>query len=367
MARISFMMEKTPIPPTPPVTSFTFLLHNPDDSSGQGVVLGNPASQSDLAPLTYKHYSAMLSDGRVVVPGYDGDGPVVVNCYLAGTTTLDWTYTIVGSAFGYYADVGVLNNGNIVVTWGDYDVDKPYFVILSPSGGLVQGITDADTTGSWGAESDYPVTVTPLIDGGFFILWTRVSFNHQSASSWNADGTNKWPYQRLEGGDEDTKPLQLPTGGTGSYPGFILVADHDEDYTHLYNPDDLTDDWEYVDIGLNSPTSLLHMAKAPSWTDKIAIVWAQGGETVVTILDNDADPVGGYSGFYKQLVIAGISPIDLIALPDDTFLLQYEDGALEYGQSYYILDEDFNIVSGPHTTFTGLTEDSYDSIHGCAV
>jgi len=39
--------------------------------------------------------------------------------------------------------------------------------------------------------------------------------------------------------------------------------------------------------------------------------------------------------------------------------MQFVDGGTEYGQSYYILDADLDIVSGPTVAFTGTTIDTY--------
>ena len=54
----------------------------------------------------------------------------------------------------------------------------------------------------------------------------------------------------------------------------------------------------------------------------------------------------------KAILGSGNAPSDFIALPDGNFLLQYFDQSTQNGQSYYILDDNLDEVSGPHTGFT---------------
>ena len=361
------------VPGPPGARSYTFLFHNPDNDV-EGVILETDdyvttvvsGTQRDLDPLTYVHSAAILSDGRAVVPAYhDASGyEVVVVCYEAGTTTLDWEYIIPSSALAYMADIAILNDGNLLVAWSDYDLYEPYFAIVSSSGTLVKGMTITDTVVSGsGSDYDYHVNAVPLADGGFFTSWADDSSGLMWASTWEADGTNREPTTTISGLGEGSNPIQMPASGTGDYSGWVVCPDVNTSSVSMYNPDDLTDNLEQIDIGITTSQSTLRMVVAPSYTDRVAIVWAQGDDTVVSLLDDTGTTVAGYDA---KLVIEDARPSDFIALPDGTFLLQFnDDGVLEYGQSYYILNDTFGVVSSG-TAFTGITELTYETIRGSA-
>jgi len=328
--------------------TFTFLLHDAADSdSAQGVILETVGSQSDLgATFGYVFRSAMLSDQRVVVVGYDTDNSAnEVRCFEAGTTTLDWSYEITGYELYIYGDICVLNNGNIVVVWGDYNDEYIYFVILNSSGGLVQGVTHADTSENEAYE-DEGFSVTALEDGGFFIRWLK---NGGSAygSLWNSDGTNRQVSTWLEGTDDVSAAIQFASGS-------IVVFDIDNEYCTFYSPTDLTEGLAFNVFTNESHYEYIFTAKLSSWTNKIAIVFGDDSDIYGNIIDDT-----GTILIDDKTVLAGATPTSFMSLPNGTFLMQFRDGATEYSQSYYILDEDLDIVSGPTVAFTGITEDTY--------
>ena len=167
----------------------------------------------------------MLPDGRVVVPVYDGE--LTVFCYEAGSTTaLDWTYNT-GYEQGWYSDVCVLTNGNIVVMWPDYNDDRPYFIILNSDGGVVQYETDCDPGANYDVQWDEPVHVLALADGGFYCYWIEDS-TYPAGSVWDSDGSPRSvsgdQYHWYDSTIEPAAPIQMPTGGVGAYSGWFIIS-----------------------------------------------------------------------------------------------------------------------------------------------
>jgi hypothetical protein len=321
--------------------------------------------------LSYVYRSAMLPDGRVVVSGYDGNGPVLVLCYeKRSTTVVDWSHTIVGSLFSSYSDVCVLTNGNIVVMYIDYDVpERAHFVILDSDGGLVQGPTNCDPDLNYDANYDVPNHVLAMVDGGFYCYWIEDS-TYPAGSVWNGDGTQRVPYSYYWSDIEPSAPVQMPTGGGGTYAGwFVVSVSSGHNGLFMIDPADNYDqnypEWEVEWETIQGNPLWIYMAVIPSWTDRIAILWEEGASTYYMILKDDGTTVSG-----RELLNASVAVSDLIVLPDETLLMIYTDGATEYGQSYYILDTSDNtelsILSGPHTAFTGLTSNRDPACHGCA-
>jgi len=236
MGCMGFATKKPPVPPPP--SNFTFLLHAADSGSAEGVLLEVPASQEtfDDQGLSYIYKSAMLPDGRVVFPCYDGDGPVVVKCYEAGSLTIEsWSTSIAGSAYGYYSDITILNNGNIVVAFPDYDTELMSFAILDSDGGIVQGFTNGQGTSDT-MDYDYEAWVIPLEDGGFCLAW-RDGWYYLAL--WNANGTIRQARTVTENADEPSGPGQMPFGdGTDYGSGMIGQWDGANDYSFWYNQND---------------------------------------------------------------------------------------------------------------------------------
>jgi len=342
-------------------SELTFLLHAADSDSAEGVLLEVPASQETFGDqgLSYIYKSAMQSDGRVVFPCYDVDGPVTVKCYEAGSlTTESWSTSITGSAYAYYSDITILNNGNIVVAWADYSTELMSFAILSPAGSILQGMTD----GSSGNTMDYDEDgwVIPLEDGGFCLAW-RDGFYYLSL--WEANGTIRQARTVTENiNSEPSAPGQMPFGdGTDYGSGMIGQWDGANDYSFWYNQNDLTEEWTYQDLGYGG--YIIHTAVLPSWTDKLLIIAEWNGTIRGNIMQNDLDTllIDG-----KVMLSTGYTLNSVLALPDDTFLVQAISGA-DYGLNYWIFDEDLDIVSGPTAAFTGITADNLENVKGAAI
>ncbi len=353
MASITFAVKKQ-------ASNYTFLMYNEGGGSAQaGVVLETPASQSDLSPdFIYAYRSAMLQDKRVVVIGMEEDNYyITVKCFLAGTTTLDWSYETPNIAYEY-ADICVLNNGNIVAFWVDYDDETPYFVILDSSGGLVQGVTNADTTTGAGREDD-SFSINALEDGGFCCKWRYGSGSGQRGSIWNSNGTVRQTMVSVEGSNELSPAYQMPSGGVGSISGGIIMFDASNGYCFVYDPTDLSEIADYIDMGISG--DYIYTSKLSTWNDKVAMVTTAIGNIYGSILKDDES-----LEVDDKLILSGNEVVDFFGLPDGTFLMQYVDASTEYGQSYYILDENLDISTGPHIAFTGLTYNSNIYIKGCA-
>ena len=353
MASITFAVKKQ-------ASNYTFLMYNEGGGSAQaGVVLETPASQSDLSPdFIYAYRSAMLQDKRVAVIGMEEDNYyITIKCFLAGTTTLDWSYETPNIAYEY-ADICVLNNGNIVAFWVDYDDETPYFVILNSSGGLVQGVTNADTTTGAGREDD-SFSVNALEDGGFCCKWRYGTGSGQRASIWNSNGTVRQTMVSVEGSNEYSPSYQMPSGGVGSISGGIIMFDASSGYCFVYDPTDLSELADYVDIGRS--VDYVYTTKLSTWDDKVAMLFSANGDIRGSILKDDES-----LEVDDKLILSSNEVVDFIALPDGTFLMQYVDDSTQYGQSYYILDENLDISTGPHIAITGLTYNSNIYIKGCA-
>jgi hypothetical protein len=359
MGVIAFAVKKPPTPPGP--STFTFLMHNSGSTSNQGVVLETALSQSNLgADFGYAYRSAMLSDQRVVVMGYDGNNAEnEVRCFEAGTTTLDWSYGITGYELYEFSDISVLNNGNIVAAWTDYSTEAPYFIILNPSGGLVQGVTDGNTDND-GSNNSYPNIITPLADGGFCHTW-RFGSTSTYISIWEANGSNRVAATAVEASDTYlSPPIQMPTGGGGGGAGGIITFDVDNGYVSFYNPSTGVDIWEFVVFTNESPV-YVYSDKLSSWTDRVAFVFDSGGNIYGTIMGDDGNTI-----VEDKLILASHAVELFLALPDGTFLMQFDNVGSEYGQNYYILDSTLSISSGPHVGFTGLSSNSDYYLKGCA-
>ncbi|RKZ10849.1 hypothetical protein DRQ25_01705 [Candidatus Fermentibacteria bacterium] len=337
------------------MSSYTFLLYDDGDATNFGVVLEAGGSQSDLgANFSYAYRSAILPDKRVVVVGRNtSTEEVVVKCFLAGTTTEDWSYTVANHLLYTYADVCVLTNGNIVVLWGDYDDEYIYFVILDSDGGLVQGVTNADTDANTAYE-DEGFDVTALADGGFFCHWMDDDESTIYGSIWNSNGTNRQATTWLDGSDYDfSSAIQFASGS-------IVIFEMDNKYAHFYSPTDLSDVSTYNDYSSESMVDYVYSAKLS--TDKIALVFeASDGNTYGSVLNDTGSKL-----IEDKLILSSSKPVSFMALPDGTFLMQVAGGS-EHGQNYYILDADLNTVSGPTAAFTGITDDTYYYyLKGCA-
>jgi len=329
--------------------TFTFLVHNSGSSDMQAVVLETPGSQSYLG-LSYSDRASMLSDQRVVICGYDGSYNEV-RCYLAGTTTLDWSYTITGYQLGYGADICVLNNGNIVAYWIEYNSDTPYFIILDSSGGLVQGVTNADTS-TGGADYDDGFSIIALVDGGFCCNWRGDGSSWSYASLWNANGTVRQTKIHVEGNNELSPLIQFASGN-------IVTFDSGNGYAFYYSPTDLSLIEDYVLVS-STTYKYYYSDKLSSWTDKIALVYEWNGDIYGTVLDDT-----GNSVVDDVLILANAAPVTLLALPNQTFLMQYTNVGSN-GEYYYILNANLSIISGPTLAFTGSVNEAFFNLRGAA-
>ncbi len=347
-------------------TNSTFLLNVSDSSRAFGVFLEVPGSQVELYAehgISYLYRSAMLSDGRVVIPCYDGGGPVIVKCFAAGDlTTIDWSYSISGSSYAYTSDISILSNGNILVAWVDYSSNNPSFAILDSSGASVKVMTDASPGGpgfGWVAEEENHAWITILNDGGFALTWRANSSTVVFSSLWEVDGTLRQGVTRTDG-NYDNQPIQMPSGGVGVASGLLGTIGYDDpSYSNWASITNLSEQFDYVDIGQGGV--ITHSAKLDTWTDKVAFVYAsgsnEGGIIRGSILNDEHDFV-----IEDKIIISDTEDykvMSLLSLPDGTFLLQATniDSAVapNSGMFYWILDETLDIVSGPTQAFTGLT------------
>ena len=345
-----------------PAPNFTFLLHAADGASAEGIILGE-TSQVDFSGqgLSYIYRSCMQSDGRVVFPCYDGDGRVFVKCYEAGSLTVEsWGTYITDSAYAYYSDIAILTNGNIVVAWGDYSTERAEFAILSPSGSIVQGMTNGIGTSDYN-DDDYEVFIIPLEDGGFCLAWQDYYSTTTYASLWNANGTVRQARTVTENVEPQNFPVQMPSGGGSYFASQIPFFDSYNDYSWWYNVTDLTEEWDYEDIGYGG--DYVTCAKLDTWTDRMALVAEYTGTVRGNVLKDDSTLIVD-----AKVILSGgyVSVNCFIPLPDGTFLLQ-ATGASDYGLNYWILDENLDIVSGPTAAFTGITANNYTNVKGCAV
>jgi hypothetical protein len=347
-----------------------FLFHASGDDDSQAITLDGqlaPGVQSDFATdgLSYCYRSAMLDNGKVVVAGYDGNGPVMVNCYAEGSTTdISWSYTIIGSAYGYSSECCILNNGNIVVFWPDYNSDRPSFVILDPNGGLIQDITDADPSVSYDVNSDEPVHVLALADGGFYCYWMEDD-TYPAGSVWNENGIQRVDHDYYEDDIEPSAPIQMPTGGGGIYAGWFVISDsYGNNSLTVVDPTNMANTVRDIATGgIEGYPEWVYMASPPAWTDRIVVIWNHGSVIKYMIVDDEGNTIDGSHELFTGIIY------DLIQLPDGNLLMPYFDTGSEYGQSFYILDTSINteitIKSGPHTGFTGLTTNPSRACHGC--
>jgi len=335
--------------------SGTFLMHVSASDEVHGVLLDEssvvvPASQRDFGDngMSYVWRSAMLSDGRVVISGYDGNGPVVVKCYEAGQLiTESWSTTIVGSALAYHSDVARLSNGNIVVTWIDNDDDVDYFSILDPDGGVVKAMTVGGNAGD--ASYDQESFVEPLDDGGFLLYWRAYSGSYTWASLWEADGTVRQAATRIDENQEwNNVTTQMPTAGGSYYGGMVVFWDAYNGSAFWYNTTDLGEEWSYELFYYGG--DFMISAKLPQWTDRIATVYEYNGTIRGSIVTaGDDDPVEDY------IIVSSMDSLNgFIALANNTFILQATSSSDE-GMNYWILDTDLSVISGPVAAFTGLT------------
>lgn len=361
-----------------PETS-TFILHNFNETAINTAVLEKAGTEFDDSLRTV-HCCAMLSDGRVVLAGQaEWLGPIAVNCYRAQTLDLDWTYTIPGSVLEAHSTVSVLNNGNILVTWGNNTGPLAYFAILSSTGTLVKGMTNMDTgENTVDLDQQWTVQGLPLEDGGFFCTWSPDN-GYDAFSVWDADGTNREPSQVVSSGWSRSRIIQMPTASGGALAGRVAVTYQEGGYVKkisFYDPDDLTD-MSYagtvsgIDIGITTDEYEVHTAKSTLWNDRIAFVWYTAptpvaAEMYVTIVKSDGTIA---AGFNKKEILVGEKnqPTDLMALPDGNFLvLVYNSFNGSYGQDYYILDPDFDKVMGPIRSIHGIENRTSYAVWGCA-
>jgi len=346
------------------IPEFTFLLH--EGSPPTGVVLENPASEKTWIDDYYFYRSAMLPDGRIVTCGgddiiTDDNDELAIRSYEAGTTTISWETSASGSYMYEYSDICVLNNGNIVALWWDDNgTDHPAFTILSPEGEVIVPPTNADTEATWAADEDYPMFVTPLDDGGFCVTWC--CYGDIGITTWEANGTNRegttW---QTDPDGSYSMPIQMP--GTGTYGGYMFITEDVNGYGFLYNPYDLSDYDDYLTFG-HSGGGPIMAARSTLWNDRVLLIWADSGNTVGSIFDDTGDTID--NDHRGDLILSGVEPTDLVALPDGNFMIPFKDGVDEHGQSYYIIDTDWNIVSGPTTGITATLSNDPDVIHACA-
>jgi len=351
-------------------SSYTFLTHASDYDDPQGVILEVPGSQTDFTAqgLEYIYRGTVQSDGRVVIPCYDGNGPVVIKCYEAGSLTSEsWSTSITGSSLYYFVDVAILNNGNLVFAWADYGDDNPNFAILSPEGTILQGMTDArgGSSSTYRADADYNVIITTLEDGGFLLTWKFYSYTETAASLWNANGTNREPAADFFGGDDEAvnaEPAQMLTDASPSYlSGQFPIFDTENGYGFWYNVTDLGEEWDYEGYDYYGDFTVCRVL--PKWsTDAKMAVFISDGDILGTIVDD----VGNFDFERKTLLSGSYILNSVIVLPNDTFLVQATSTS-DYGLNYWIFDEDLDYVSGPTAAFTGITSDNLTNMNGGAV
>lgn len=354
---------------TSTVQQLTFLLHASDYDDPQGVLLEIPASQTDFTAqgLEYIYRSTMQSDGRVVIPCYDGDGPVIVKCYEAGSLTSEsWSTSITGSSLYYFVDVAILNNGNLVFSWVDYDDDVPYFAILSPEGAILTSMTDARAgTQVLDADADYNVYAIPLEDGGFLLTWKYYSYDEICASVWEANGTNRQSASDFfTGADEavNAETAQMPTDGSPTYfSGLFPVFDTINGYGYWYNVTDLSEEYDFEGFDYYGDFTICRVL--PQWaTDAKMAVFISDGDVLGTIVNDD-----GTFDFERKTLLSGTYILNsVIVLPDNTFLVQATSTS-DYGLNYWIFDDNLDLVSGPTAAFTGITLDNLPNMNGGAI
>ena len=309
-------------------SELTFLLHASGSGDAEGVLLEVPDSQEtfDDQGLSYIYRSTMLSDGRVVLPCYDGNGPVIVKCYEAGSlTTESWSTSITGSSLYYFVDVSILNDGNLVFAWVDYDDDVPYFAILSPAGAIVVGMTDARGGGGslYEGDADYNVIVVPLEDGGFLLTWKFYSYNETAASLWEANGTNREPASDFFGGDDEAvnaETAQMLTDASPTYySGLFPIFDALNGYGFWYNVTDLGEEWDYEGFDYYGDFTICRVL--PQWAadnDSKMAVFISDGDVLGTIVKDNDD-----FEFERKTLLSGTYILNSVTvLPDNTFLVQ---------------------------------------------
>jgi len=350
-------------------SNLTFLIHASDYDDPEGVLLEVPGSQETFADqgLSYIYRSTMQADGRVVLPCYDGNGPVIAKCYEAGSlTTESWSTSIVGSSLYYFVDVAILNNGNLVFSWVDYDDDVPYFAILSPEGAILTSMTDARAgTQLLDADSGYNVYVIPLEDGGFLLTWKYYSYTEICASLWEANGTNRESAQDFYTGDYEAvnaETAQMLTDASPSYlSGQFPVFDTVYGYGWWYNVTDLGEEWDYEGTDYYGDSSISRVLPMWATDSKIAVVIQSGSSIVGTIVDD----IGNFD-FERKAMLSGYVLNSVNVLSDNTFLIQ-ATSVSDYGLNYWIFDENLDYVSGPTAAFTGLTANNLPNVKGGAI
>jgi hypothetical protein len=128
---------------------------------------------------------ALQNDTFVVAYEKGAGNPTYVRVYGSDGVAVGSEIEIITDTNTGFLTMGTLTNGNVVISFKDQgDAGQSKFMILSPTGSTVKGITDV----SPGVQYCLDPPVIPQDDGGFIILYNESGVNFQ-AVVYNAAGT----------------------------------------------------------------------------------------------------------------------------------------------------------------------------------
>jgi hypothetical protein len=263
-----------------------------------------------------------------------------------------------------YVDLSTLENGNILAVWGELTFnDYIMFAIINPSGGIVVSPTNADTNGSTNETSEGFYGVS-LSDGGFVVKYADTVGN-EKISIWNSDGSNRVPTTTYNA----TGTYYLSAPERFGNDNIIAVQEAVEFRFRIIDGTGNVIVSDLFSTGapyVGTPT-IARIDKLSTWTDQVAVVFKPNStEILSSIIKSDGSvPVASQNNVILELGL-NWKPVDLLALDNGTFLLQVEEtpGGTDYGQNYYILDENLSVVSGPHAAFSGLLSNTQLYVRG---